>query len=106
MSDDGFRADIPVISKHSNEVQGFASRVDSAKSAAQASLDSNAFGIFGQFLATQAISIAEDMKANIESGGKALASLRQALDDTANEYQQRDQESLQHIQGVHVDFGR
>ena len=44
---DGFRADVPVIKQHSNEVQGFADRVNTAHSAAETTMDTNAFGIFG-----------------------------------------------------------
>ncbi|WP_233576238.1 hypothetical protein [Saccharopolyspora rhizosphaerae] len=32
---DGFRADVPVIKQHSNQVQGFADRVGTAHSAAE-----------------------------------------------------------------------
>jgi uncharacterized protein YukE len=101
---DGFRADVPVIKQHSNEVQGFADRVNTAHGAAETTMDSNAFGIFGQFLATQCIAQAEQTKSAIESGKQALDELKSALDETAKEYERVDQENVSIIKGVDLDF--
>ena len=101
---DGFRADVPVIKQHSNQVQGFADRVNTAHGAAETTMDTNAFGIFGQFLAAQCIAQGEMTKSVIESGGKALGELKSALDDTATAYERTDQECTTIIQGVKVGF--
>ncbi|MFC7342867.1 type VII secretion target [Saccharopolyspora griseoalba] len=101
---DGFRADVPVIKQHSNQVQGFADRVNAAHGAAETTLDSNAFGIFGQFLAAQCMAQAELVKDGIESGHEALKELKTALDDTAAEYERVDQENVSIIRGVDLDF--
>ena len=102
----GFRADVPVIRQHSNQVQGFADRVNTAHGAAETTMDTNAFGIFGQFIAAQCIAQGEMTKSAIESGGNALAELKSALDETAAEYQRTDEECTGIIEGVKVDFGK
>lgn len=101
---DGFRADVPVIKQHSNQVQGFADRVNTAHGAAETTMDTNAFGIFGQFLAAQCIAQCEQVKAAVESGKQGLDSIKKALDETADEYERTDQENVAIIQGVQVDF--
>ncbi|TDD02036.1 hypothetical protein E1181_23955 [Saccharopolyspora terrae] len=103
---DGFRADVPVIKQHSNQVQGFADRVNTAHSAAETTMDTNAFGIFGQFIAMQCIAQGEMTKSVIESGAKALGELKSALDETAAEYQRTDEECTSIIEGVKVEFGK
>ncbi|MEB3366889.1 type VII secretion target [Saccharopolyspora mangrovi] len=102
---DGFRADVPVIKQHSNQVQGFADRVNTAHSAAETTMDTNAFGIFGQFLAAHVIAQCDVVKSAIEGGGKALTEIKKALDETAADYQVTDQESGAILKGVNVDFG-
>lgn len=102
---DGFRADVPVIKQHSGQVQGFADRVNTAHGAAETTMDTNAFGIFGQFLAAQCIAQAEQVKSAIEGGGKALTEIQKALDETAADYLATDQESGAILNGVNVDFG-
>ncbi|MER2207672.1 type VII secretion target [Saccharopolyspora rectivirgula] len=104
MSDDGFRADVPVIKKHSSEVQEFASRLRTAHSAAQTTMDSNAFGIFGQFIAMEAIALAHVVKSMIQSEEKSLETIKKALDETAADYEATDEESSAIIKGVDVDF--
>ncbi|MER6988753.1 type VII secretion target [Saccharopolyspora hirsuta] len=106
MSDDGFKADVPVIKEHSGQVQGFANRVKTAHGAAQTTLDSNAFGIFGQFLAMQCTAQGELTKSAIETGAKALEAIKTALDETAAEYERTDQENSDFIKGVTVEFGK
>ncbi len=101
---DGFRADVPVIKQHSNQVQGFADRVNRAHGAAGTTMDTNAFGIFGQFLASQCIAQCEQVKAAMESSKEGLESVKKALDETADEYERTDQENVAIIQGVRVDF--
>ena len=101
---DGFRADVPVIKQHSNQVQGFADRVSTAHGAAETTMDTNAFGIFGQFIAVQCIAQGEMTKSAIESGGKALEQLKTALDETATEYERTDQECTGIIGEVNIDF--
>ncbi|MDI2028475.1 type VII secretion target [Saccharopolyspora sp. TS4A08] len=101
---DGFRADVPVIKQHSNQVQGFADRVKTAHSAAETTMDTNAFGIFGQFLAAQCIAQAEVTKSVIETGGKSLDQIKTALDETAAEYERTDQENSSIIEGIKIDF--
>lgn len=102
---DGFRADVPVIKQHSNQVQGFADQVNTAHGAAETTMDTNAFGIFGQFLAAQCIAQCEVVKSAIESGGKALTEIQSALDATAADYLATDQESGAILKEVNVDFG-
>ncbi|CAM05165.1 excreted virulence factor EspC (type VII ESX diderm) [Saccharopolyspora erythraea NRRL 2338] len=106
MSDDGFRADVPTIKEHAGKVQGFANRVKTAHGAAQTSMDSNAFGIFGQFLATQCIAQGEMTKSAIETGAKAMESIKKALDQTASDYEATDQESSAIIKEVERGFGK
>lgn len=103
---DGYRADIPTIKSHSNQVQGFADRVKTAHGAAETTMDSNAFGIFGQFLAMQCIAQGEQTKAAIETGGKALESIKKALDETATDYEATDQESGAILKEVERGFGK
>ena len=103
---DGFRADVPVIKEHSGKVQGIADKVKSAHGAAQTTMDSNAFGIFGQFLAAQCIAQGEMTKSAIESGAKAMESIKKALDDTAADYEATDQESSAIIKEVEHGFAK
>ncbi|WP_433869733.1 type VII secretion target [Saccharopolyspora sp. CA-218241] len=100
----GFRADVPLITEHSSAVQGFADTVKTAHRAAQTTLDSNAFGLFGQFLAAQCLAQAELAKSTIDSGAKALESVRKALDETAADYEATDRESSAIIEEVERDF--
>ncbi|QUH04461.1 hypothetical protein HUO13_30075 [Saccharopolyspora erythraea] len=102
MSDDGFRADVPTIKEHAGKVQGFTERVKTAHGAAQTSMSSDAFGVFGQFLAQAVITQCNEVKSTIESGGKSLDSIKKALDDTAADYEATDQESgaiLKEVEG-------
>ncbi|GAB3683418.1 type VII secretion target [Saccharopolyspora tripterygii] len=101
---DGFRADVSVIKQHSNQVQGFADRVNTAHGAAETTMATNAFGIFGQFIASQCIAQGEAVKSAVQSGKKGLDSVKKALDETADEYERTDQENMSIIQGVKVDF--
>ncbi|SFS35432.1 type VII secretion target [Saccharopolyspora flava] len=102
---DGFRADVPVIKQHSNQVQGFADRIKTAHSAAETTMDTNAFGIFGQFLAAHVLVQSDVVKSAIEGGGKAFEQVRTALDETAADYLATDQESGAILKEVNVDFG-
>lgn len=106
MSDDGFKADVPTIKDHAGKVQGFADRVKSAHGAAETTMDSNAFGIFGQFLAAQCIAQGEQTKSVIDTGGKALESIKKALDETADDYAATDKESSAIIKEVESGFGK
>lgn len=106
MSNDGFKADVPTIKQHASKVQGFADRVKTAHDAAETTMDSNAFGIFGQFLAAQCIAQGEQTKSAIESGEKALGSIKKALDDTATDYEATDQESSAILKEVERGFGK
>lgn len=102
----GFRADVPLIKEHSSAVQGFADSVRTAHQAAETTMDGNAFGIFGQFLAMQCIAQGEVVKSTIETGAKALDSIKGSLDATAADYEVTDRESSAHIEEVRRDLPR
>ncbi|MBA8823290.1 hypothetical protein FHX42_000619 [Saccharopolyspora lacisalsi] len=92
---DGFRADVPSIRRHAGEVQGYGDRIGTAHGAASTAMSSNAFGVFGQFLASATITQAEVVKDVIEAGEKSMHQLGTALDDAATTYEKTDDENDQ-----------
>lgn len=92
---DGFRADVPFIRSHGAEMDDYAGRIDTAHGAAQTTMSSNAFGVFGQALAAQVTLQAELVKACIAAGGKSMHALSKTLDDAATTYERTDDENNQ-----------
>lgn len=92
---DGFRADASHIRSHSAEVSNLAGRIDTAHGAAETTMNSNAFGVFGQFLAVQAIAQAEVVNGALAAGGTSMHQLSTALDEAASTYERTDEDNNQ-----------
>ncbi|AOS61110.1 hypothetical protein [Actinoalloteichus hymeniacidonis] len=96
---DTFEADPERIRAHSSKVLGLASRMDTANGAADETLDSNAFGIFGQFLAIGCVIQGAAVKGVLGVGAGSVHLGNTALEATASTYEGIEQISESLFQG-------
>lgn len=92
MSGGGFGVSPDEVRAHAKKITQVSDRLGTAGSAAgEATLNTEAFGLIGQFLVPQVLMVSGTAKAAISTAEQSTEKLFQAVKSTADDYQETDE---------------